>query len=105
MKRLLPICLGLVGAMVGGFPEAVVAFHLAVGTGISASPGEAICYVANLLLSVGGAFVGMRLGRAILGQERLKAVDVLLPILLGLICGTVGYLWLDWAISHANPPL
>jgi hypothetical protein len=98
-KSLFSLC--LVGALIGGFPGAVLAFFFAVGTGT----GEAGCWLANLIFGVGGAYAGMLQAIAIRGQNRIRVVEVVLPAFLGLLCGMIGYVWFDWAISHADPPL
>jgi len=93
MKWLLPMC--LIGALIGAFPGAVVAFFIAADTSIGSSGGEIICCLANLTLSICGAFVGMFSAKATRGQPRFQIVEVVLPIVLGFICGLTGYLWLD----------
>jgi hypothetical protein len=98
-KLIFSLC--LVGALIGGFPGAVLAFFIAAGTG----SGEAVCCVANLVLSVGGAYAGMLLAKAIRGQDRFRVVEVVLPAFLGLLCGIIGYAWFDWVVRHADPPL
>jgi hypothetical protein len=103
MKLLFPMCLA--GAVIGGFPGGIIAFFFAAATGISGSAGEAICFIVNLLLAVGGAFAGMLLARVIRGQPKVRIGEIVLPVFLGGFCGIAGYLWLDWAISHAEPPL
>ena len=91
----------LIGALIGGFPGAVLAFFIAVGLG----SGEVVCCMANLALGVGGAYIGMLSARAIRGRAEIALVEVVLPALLGLSCGLIGYIWLYWEISHGEPPL
>jgi hypothetical protein len=102
-KLLFPLC--LLGALIGGIPGGVLAFYFAAGTGIGGFAGEVICCVANLIFSVGGAFIGILFAKAIRGPSRIEVIEVVLPIILGLLCGIIGYAWLYWAISHADPPL
>lgn len=105
VRVFLPILLTLAGAILGGgFPGSLVAFFFAVATGVSGSQGEAICLAANLVLGVVGASSGMLAGKTI-QRASFRRFDVVLPLVLGLVVGMVGYLWLDWAISHADPPL
>jgi hypothetical protein len=99
MKWLFPMCLA--GAVLGGFPGGLAAFFFAAGTG----GGEVVCFTANLLFGVGGAFVGTLLEKEIRGQSKLRFTEIVLPVFLGVVCGIAGYLWLDWAVSHADPPL
>jgi hypothetical protein len=103
MKLLFPIC--LLGALVGGFPGALVAFFVVASTGIGGSMGEAIWFIITLLLSVGGAFIGRLLAKAIRGQDGVQSTEIILPVVLGLLCGIIGYTVVNWAISHAEPPL
>src|SRR5690349_20974247 len=98
MKVLFPLC--LIGALLGGFPGAFLAFVSAAGFG--GPEGETICCITNVILSVCGALCGMLWAKAIQDQPRIKVVEVVLPVCLGLICGIAGYMWLDWAISHAD---
>jgi hypothetical protein len=103
MKWLFPMYLA--GAVIGGFPGALVAFFFAAGTGIGSSAGEAICFTVNVLLGLGGAFSGMLLAKAIRSQPKIQFTEIVLPVFLGVHCGIAGFVWLDWAISHADPPL
>jgi hypothetical protein len=34
-----------------------------------------------------------------------RVIDVVVPTVLGVVGGVAGYLWFDWALSHADPPL
>lgn len=103
MKQLFLLC--LLGALVGGFPGAICAWFFTAGTGISGTTGEAICFIVNMLLSAGGAFIGMFLAKAIRGQGRVQYADITLPVALGVLCGSIAYTWLYWAITYAEPPL
>jgi|SRR5579884_502850 len=103
MKLLFLMC--LIGAIVGGFPGGIVAFFFAASFNIGGKTAELICLIVNLLLSVGGAFIGMLLVKAIRGQERYQAIEIILPPILGLFCGAIAYIGLYWAVSHAEPPL
>jgi hypothetical protein len=91
----------LIGASIGGIPGAFLAFFIAAGTG----SGEVVCYLFNLVLSVGGAFARLLVTKAIHGKQKNRVVEVGLAVVFGLLFGTGGYLWLDSAISHAEPPL
>jgi hypothetical protein len=99
MKMLL--LLSALGALIGGIPGAAPAFFFAVAS----RSGEVGCCLVNLALSIGGACIGMLLSNAIAGRERFRVVDVVVPVLFGLLCGFAGYTWLYWALSHADPPL
>ena len=103
MKLLFPMCLA--GALIGGFPGGVAAFLFAAGTRTGGSAGEAICFTVNLLLALGGAFTGLLLAKAIQGQPKILFVEIVLALFLGIPCGIAGYHYLDWVISHADPPL
>jgi hypothetical protein len=94
--------LSSIGALVGCYPGSFLAFFLAAGTD---SAAEAVCYFINVVLSVGGASAGLLITRAIQRQEKIRVLEVVLSVVLGLLFGTGGYLWLDCAISHADPPL
>ena len=39
-----------------------------------------------------------------LQRTTFRWADLILPLVLGLVAGAVGYYWLDWEISHADPP-
>jgi hypothetical protein len=105
MRQWLAVSLTLVGATIGGgFPGAWCAFSFSAGTGIGGSRGEAICFIANVILGIGGALCGMLSAKALKGTA-FQRIDIVLPILLGSISGMAGYFWCDWAISHADPPL
>jgi hypothetical protein len=93
------------GALIGGLPGALVAFSVAAGTDMGGWKAEAICFTLNLLLALCGAFVGMLLSTSLRGQTKIQFADIVIPLFLGTACGLGGYLWLYWAISHANPPL
>jgi hypothetical protein len=97
--------LGLIGALIGGFPGAVLAFFIAAGTGKGGLTGEAICCLSTLVFSGAGAFIGILFAKAIRGEHRIRADDVTLPAVLGVICGLTGYALFYWVISHADPPL
>jgi hypothetical protein len=103
--RLLASGLIVGGAVLGGvFPGAVLALFLAAGSGLSGSAAERVCFGVNLLLALGGAFCGGHLARVFqLGVGWRYMVPF--SALAGLIAGLVGYLWFDWVLSYANPPL
>ncbi len=103
MKLLFLMC--LLGALVGGFPGAILAFQIAAFTNVGGAAGEAIWCITTICLSVGGAFFGMLFAKAIRCQERFQSIEIILPLVLGLLCGISGYMVIDWAISHAEPPL
>ena len=99
MRRM--ILITTIGAVLGGvYPGAFIAFIWTCTTG-----SETICFVTNLLLGVSGAFLGMQTAKAFQPQNRFPTVQIIFPLFLGLMCGIIGYLWADWAISHAEPPL
>jgi hypothetical protein len=85
-------------------PGSLIAFFFAVATGVSGSEGEAICLAVNLVLGVAGASCGMLAGKSLQGTA-FRWADLVLPLVLGLVAGAVGYFWLDCAISRADPPL
>lgn len=103
MKLLFLTC--LLGALIGGFPGGIIAFIFAAGMDIGATAAESICFIVNLLLSVGGAFIAMFLTKKIHGQGRYQLMEIVLPLVLGLLCGFSGYALIDWAMRHAEPPL
>ena len=100
MSKKLLFPLSLLGALIGGFPGGVVAWTATVGTG-----SEAACCIANVLLGVVGAFMGMWVATAIRGDGKTRVADVVLPLILGLLCGALGYVFWYWAITYADPPL
>jgi hypothetical protein len=93
MKLLVVLC--LVGAALGGYLGVVPAFQFATATGVEELGCEVICCIGNMVLSVGGAFLGMLLAKSFSNENRLRAVDVVLPLVLGVICGGVCYAYLD----------
>jgi hypothetical protein len=105
MRKLVPICLVVAGAGIGGiFPGAITAFFVAVSTGIDGLGGEAVCLTANLLFGVVGAVCGKVAGQGA-EQKAFRGVDLMVPITLGLVCGMIGFIWLYYVISYADPPL
>jgi hypothetical protein len=105
MRLIFASCLILGGAVAGGvFPGGLLAFFLAVGSGLSGSAGEIFCFVVNLVFGIGGAFCGGLFARVIRPGARW-GYNVLFPTIAGLVTGAAGYFWLEWAISHAEPPL
>lgn len=93
MKLLFPM--SLVGAAIGGLPGGLVAFFFVARIGISGLAGEAFCFVANLFLSLCGAFAGMLVAKAIRGQPRIQLSEIIVPVFLGVVCGIASYLWLE----------
>ena len=104
LLRWLSVSLTLVGAILGGgFPGSLMAFFFAVATGISGSQGEAICLAVNLVLGVVGSSAGCRQARVSRGLRFDGSISSAARA--GIVAGVVGYFWLDWEISHADPPL
>jgi hypothetical protein len=105
MRLILASCLILGGALLGGvFPGAALAFHVAAGSGLSGSAGEVVCFAANLVFGVGGAVCGGLVAQSSQQGTRWR-YSILFAVIIGLAAGTAGYLWCDWALSHAEPPL
>lgn len=117
MRFIFTFCLILGCAAVGGvFPGSFVALLLARSIGCGGALGEAICFFANLALGIAGAFCGLfyaRLGWAFFSlfsnrpldlDERLRRY-IPLAVIVGLIAGAAGYLWFDWVLRNADPPL
>lgn len=63
-----------------------------------------LCFIANLIFGLGGAFCGSALACAVRPNARWQFY-LLFPFVAGLVASVIGYQWLDWAISHADPPL
>lgn len=105
MKLLFPMCLA--GAVIGGFPGGWIAFFFAAKfvSATGGSNGEAICITVNLLLAIGGAFIGALLATTIRGQPKLRFNEIVVLVFLGVLCGVGGYAWVYWEIINANPPL
>jgi hypothetical protein len=95
------VSLSLVGAILGGiYPGAVFAFVCAAPSG-----SEIVVFIVNVLQGVAGAFLGMLMAKMVLVQTSFRRPDVIMPLVLGILCGIAGYLWAYWAISNADPPL
>jgi hypothetical protein len=105
VRRFLSMCLILGGAAAGGvFPGSLLAFLLVVGTGCSGSVAETMCFVANVVLGIGGAFLGSFFSWAIAGKAWSRSYTVL-SVASGLAGGTAGYFWLSWMLLQVDPPL
>jgi hypothetical protein len=63
-----------------------------------------VLLAANLIFGVGGAIVFCLLAEGI-KPDGARRFPVIVAILTGVVAGLVGYVWLDWALSHAEPPL
>jgi hypothetical protein len=85
MSRKLLFPLSLLGALIGGFPGGVLAWAAAGGTG-----SEVVVCIANVLLGVAGACMGMCVATAIRGDGKTRVADVVVPLILGLLCGVLG---------------
>jgi hypothetical protein len=81
----------LFGAVIGGFPGAVLAFAVAVRIDGGEVFCEVFCRVVTVGLAIVGAMLGTAAAKAIRGERNIRLVDEFLPTMLGLICGLTGY--------------
>jgi hypothetical protein len=102
LQHLLFYSLSLAGALVSGFlPGSFIAFSFAASSG----GGEVLCCALNIGFGVGGALVGSLIAKLADGLTRFRPLEVAIPVAIGALVGAIGYVWADWVLSHANPPL
>jgi hypothetical protein len=95
--------MSLVGALIGGFPGALLAFSLVISAYVESSHVETICFCVNIILAIGGAFAGMLYEKMFRERPGIRRFEILVPGFLGILCGIAGYYyWFDWVIRDAD---
>lgn len=103
--RLASALTALIGAFVGGvYPGSFFAFVFTAAMQLPGRVAEGFWFVLTTAFGGGGAGLGLILF-SVAFPDRLKRLDIIVGLLLGLLVGVTGYFFCYWVIANADPPL